>query len=185
MYGVGPMVQAGDLRDLVQGEVNRAWEEQSRHRREADEVLVRRRETEELAEYRRRHQEEMAQATPGWREHGTLPWKYRKEGRAPKRVRGVAPKGWRVEPHTKEVCPACGKEKVNREGWAAERSHDGHSSGPPTPVQPAGGVTGDLVRQVFRDVLPEVLHVGVRAVNRESGGVSVKYSLLSSHPSGS
>ena len=66
--------------------------------------------------------------------------------------------------YTKEECPACGKEKVNREGWGAERSHDGHSSGPPTPVQPAGGVTGDLVRQVLRDVLPEVLHVGVWAV---------------------
>ena len=65
--------------------------------------------------------------------------------------------------HTKEECPACGKEEVNREGWAAERSHDGHSSGPLTPVQPAGGVTGDLVRQVLRDVLPEVLHVGVWA----------------------
>ena len=53
----GPMVQAGDLRDLVQGQVNRAWEEQSRHRREAEEalVLVRRREAEELDEYRRRH----------------------------------------------------------------------------------------------------------------------------------
>ena len=72
--------------------------------------------------------------------------------------------------HTKEECPACGKEKVNREGWAAERSHDGHSSGPPTHVQPAGGVTGDLVRQVLRDVLPEVLHVGVWAVTREGGG---------------
>ena len=73
------MVQAGDLRDLVQGEVNRAWEEQSRHRREAEEALVRRREAEELAEYRRRHQEEMAQATPGWREQDTLSWKYRKK----------------------------------------------------------------------------------------------------------
>ena len=80
MYGVGLMVQAGDLRDLVQGEVNRAWGEQSRHRREAEEALVRRRETEELAEYRRRHREEMAQATPGWREQDTLSWKYRKRG---------------------------------------------------------------------------------------------------------
>ena len=78
MYGVGPMEQAGNLRDLVQGEVKRAWEEQSRHRREAEEALVRRREAEELVEYRRRHQEEMAQATPGWREQDTLPWKYRK-----------------------------------------------------------------------------------------------------------
>ena len=69
------MVQAGDLRDLVQGEVNRAWEEQSR-------------EAEELAEYRRRHQEEMAQATPGWREQDTLPWKYRKGGELKKGLGG-------------------------------------------------------------------------------------------------
>ena len=80
MYGVGPMVQAGDLRYFVWGEVNRAWEEQSCHRREAEEALVRRREREELAEYRQRHQEEMAQATPGWREQDTLSWKYRKKG---------------------------------------------------------------------------------------------------------
>ena len=86
MYGVGPVVQAGDLRDLVQGEVNQAWEEQSRHRREAEQALVRRRGAEELAEYRRRHQEEMAQATPGWREQDTLSWKYRKRGGALKRV---------------------------------------------------------------------------------------------------
>ena len=72
------MVQAGDLRDLVQGEVNRAWEEQARHRLEAEEELVRRLEAEESAEYRRRHQEEMAQATPWWREQDTLSWKYRK-----------------------------------------------------------------------------------------------------------
>ena len=50
---------------------------------------------------------------------------------------------------------------MNREGWGAERSHDGGSLGPPTPVQPAGGVTGDLVRKFVRDVLPEVLFVGV------------------------
>ena len=64
--GVGPMVQAGDLLDFVK----------SRHRREAEEALVRRQEAEELAEYRRRHQEEMAQARPGGREQDTLSWKY-------------------------------------------------------------------------------------------------------------
>ena len=80
MYGVGPLVQAGDLRDLVQGEVNRAWEEQSRHCREAEEPLVRRQEAEESAEYRRRQQEERAKATPGWREQDCLSWTYRKGG---------------------------------------------------------------------------------------------------------
>ena len=98
------MVQAGDLRDLVQGEVNRAWEEESRPRREAEEALVRRREAEELAEYRRRHQEEMARATPWWREQDTLPWKYRKRREALKRVEGGSlnrleggtPEEWRV-----------------------------------------------------------------------------------------
>ena len=71
----------------MQGEVNRAWEEQSRHRREAEEALVRRLEAEQLAEYRRRHKEEMAQATPGWREQETLCWKYRqKKGAGLERV---------------------------------------------------------------------------------------------------
>ena len=97
------MVQAGDLRELVQGEVNRAWEEQSRHRREAEEALVRRREAEELAEYRRRHQEEMAQATPGWREQDTLSWKYRKKGGGSEKVRGVAPQGWEWNPYEGRV----------------------------------------------------------------------------------
>ena len=76
-------------------------------------------------------------------------------------MRGVALTGWKVEPHRREECPACGKEKVNREGCSAKRSHDGHSSGPPTPVQPAGGVTGDLVRQVLGDVMPEVDQGGI------------------------
>ena len=61
-------------------------------------------------------------------------------GGAPKRL-GGGTQGLEGGTYTKEECPACGKEKVNREGWSAERSHDGHSSGPPTPVQPAGGVT--------------------------------------------
>ena len=93
-----------------------------------------------------------------------------KWGGTQKGIRWVAPKGWRVEPHTKEECPACGKEKVNREGWSAERSNDGHLSGPPNPVQPAGGVTGDIFWQVLMDVLPEVLCVGVWAVTEEKGG---------------
>ena len=60
--------------------------------------------------------------------------------------------GWRVEPQRKEVCPAC------RNG-----------SGPPKPVQPISGITVDLVRQVLRDVLPEVLFVGVWAAFWEGG----------------
>ena len=76
------MPKAGDLRDLVQGEVNRAWEERSRHCREAEEAGVRRREAEELAKNRRRHEEVLAQAAPAWSEQEALPWKCWKTGRA-------------------------------------------------------------------------------------------------------
>ena len=86
-----PMVQAADLRYFAPGDVNRAWAEQSRRRREAEETLVRRQEAEELAGYRRRHQEELAQATPGRREEDTLSGGYRQNGeRPPKRLEGSA-----------------------------------------------------------------------------------------------
>ena len=57
------------------GEVNLAWKEHSRHRRGAEEDIVRRRDAEELAEYRRRHQEKLEEVAPEWREQNTLCWK--------------------------------------------------------------------------------------------------------------
>ena len=60
----------------------------SRHRRDAEEALVRRREPQELAGCRRRHQEEFAQTAPGWRDQDSLSRKYRQGGGTLKELRG-------------------------------------------------------------------------------------------------